>query len=266
MTEQLVAAWRRPRRPPSAGQPYTYRRVRSSSRTGPGSRAGPTSPRSSGAPPSGSARTASRTPAAARARWATCSTSASTPTSSATRPSAATMSMLVPPQMINTMVPASHDRGRRRRLAHRGVLRRPDPPLHAAGLHRPSHGLAQPPVRHPRLAARARHVGRRGPHPPLPHQGARRAAAHLPAVLRALHPDGPGRQLHPAGRQAEARPQAGRPAGPDDRLPARAPRRARRGRLRRRRRQPALAAPRGLPRRGCSRSTTSATSGWPPRP
>ena len=55
----------------------------------------------------------------------------------------------------------------------------------------PSH-----PLRHPRLAARARHVGRRGAHPPLPHQGARRAAADLPAVLRPLHPHGPRRQLH----------------------------------------------------------------------
>ena len=48
-------------------------------------------------------------------------------------------------------------------------------------------------------------MGRRGPDPPLPDQGARRAAVDLPAVLRALHPHGPGRQLHPAGRQAQAR-------------------------------------------------------------
>ena len=83
----------------------------------------------------------------------------------------------------------------RRRLAHRGVLRRPGPPLHAAGLLRPAHRLAVPPARHPRLAARARHVGGRGADPPLPDQGARRAAADLPAVLRPLHPDGPRRQL-----------------------------------------------------------------------
>ena len=44
---------------------------------------------------------------------------------------AATMSMLVPPQMLNTMAPLR--RGRRRRLADRGVLRRPGAPLHAAG-------------------------------------------------------------------------------------------------------------------------------------
>ena len=60
----------------------------------------------------------------------------------------------------------------------------------------------QPPARQPRLAARARHVGRRGADPPLPDQGAGRAAADLPAVLRALHPDGPRRQLHARCRQA----------------------------------------------------------------
>ena len=67
----------------------------------------------------------------------------------------ATMSMLVPPQMMNTMVPATggrrRDAGRRRRV-HRGVLRRPGAPLHAAGVLRPPHRLALPPLRHPRLA------------------------------------------------------------------------------------------------------------------
>ena len=85
---------------------------------------------------------------------------------------------------------------RRSGLAHRGVLRRPGAPLHDPGLLRPPHRLALAPARHPRLAARARHVGRRGAHPPLPDQGAGRAAADLPAVLRPLHPHGPGRQLH----------------------------------------------------------------------
>ena len=103
---------------------------------------------------------------------------------------------------------------------HRGVLRRPDPPLHDAGRLRPRTRLAVAPVRHPRLAARARHVGRRGADPPLPDQGARRTALHLPAVLRPLHPDGPGRQLHPDGRQAQADPQAGRPVRRAHRLPA----------------------------------------------
>ena len=51
----------------------------------------------------------------------------------------ATMSMLVPPQMMNTMVPATASpmpaAGAR---VHRGLLRRPGPPLHAAGLLRPA--------------------------------------------------------------------------------------------------------------------------------
>ncbi len=146
---------------------------------------------------------------------------------------------------MNTMVP---DRaGRRPGIADRGVLRRPGAPLHAPGVLRPAHRLALAPARHPRLAARARHVGGRGAHPPLPDQGARRAAADLPAVLRALHPDGPGRQLHAADRQAEVRAQAGRPARRDAGLPAPHPPGPRRGGLRGRRRQHADRAPRGLP-------------------
>ena len=63
-------------------------------------------------------------------------------------------------------------------------------------------------------------MGGRGAHPPLPDQGARRAAADLPAVLRPLHPDGPRRQLHAGRRQAQVPREAGRPARRDDRLPA----------------------------------------------
>ncbi len=147
---------------------------------------------------------------------------------------------------------AQHDGSARRtlrpRIVDRRVLRRPDPSLHAARLLRPAHGLAVPPARHPRLAPRARHVGRRGAHPPLPHQGARRAAADLPAVLRSLHPDGPGRQLHPDRREAQVRGQAERPADLDARLPAPYSVGPRRRRLRRRRRQHAVAAARVLPR------------------
>ena len=128
----------------------------------------------------------------------------------------------------------------------RGLLRRPGPRLHAPGLLRPPHRLAQPPPRHPRLAARARHVGRRGSHAPLPDEGAGRAAADLPAVLRALHPDGPRRQLDPDDRQAEVRPQAGRPLRRDVRLPAPLPRRARRRGQWRGRREHAVQEPRGL--------------------
>ena len=106
----------------------------------------------------------------------------------------ATMSMLVPPQMMNTMAPRDEPAGP-------GSLTDAfyaDPIRHymIPVFSRPAHRLVLAPARHPRLAARARHVGGRGAHPPLPHQGAGRAAADLPAVLRPLHPDGPGRQLH----------------------------------------------------------------------
>ena len=140
------------------------------------------------------------------------------------------------------------DRPGRRPDVDRGVLRRPGAQLHAAGVLRPAHRLALAPARHPRLAARARHVGGRGPHPPLPDQGAGRAAADLPAVLRALHPDGPGRQLDAGHRQAEVRPQAGRPVRRDDRLPAPLPRRTGRRGVRRRRGEHAVQEPRGLRR------------------
>ena len=109
----------------------------------------------------------------------------------------------------------------------------------------PSH-----PLRDPRLAARARDVGGRGPDPPLPDQGAGRAGPHLPAVLRALHPDGPRRQLD-ARRSPSCKfaLEAGRPAGADARLSQADARRTRRGGLRRRRRQRALAAAGGVPGR-----------------
>ena len=103
----------------------------------------------------------------------------------------ATMSMLVPPQMLNTMAPSAGpvDPG-----LHRRALRRPGAPVHDPGVQRPAGGLAVAPARVQGLAARGGDVGGRGADPPLPHQGARRGAADLPAVLRALHPDGPGRQ------------------------------------------------------------------------
>ena len=52
----------------------------------------------------------------------------------------ATMSMLVPPQMMNTMVPTGPADGQ---TLDRGVLRRPGAQLHAAGVLRPAHRLAQ---------------------------------------------------------------------------------------------------------------------------
>ena len=146
----------------------------------------------------------------------------------------------------------AHGRARRAGV-HRRVLRRPGPPLHDPGLQRPARRLALPPLRHPGLPARGRDVGGRGPDPPLPDQGAGRAAAHLPAVLRPLHPDGPGRQPDPHHRQAQVRPGPGRPAGRHDRLPAGDARGPGRGGLRRGRGQPALAAAGGVRRRPARR-------------
>ena len=141
-------------------------------------------------------------------------------------------------------------RAARAGLADRRVLRRPDPPLHDPGVLGPSHRLVLAPARRARLAPRARHVGDRGADPPLPDEGARRAAADLPAVLRPLHPHGPGRQLDAGHREAEVRRQAQRPHRRHARLPASYAVGARRRGLRRRRGQHAVAAPRGLPHRG----------------
>ena len=143
---------------------------------------------------------------------------------------------------------ADRDAGRSG-LADRRVLRRPGPQLHDPGVQRPSYRLVLAPARDPRLPARARHVGGRGADPPLPHQGAGRAAADLPAVLRPLHPHGPRRQLDRGDRQAEVRGQAQRPARRDDGLPASYAAGARRGRLRWRRGQHAVAAARVVPDR-----------------
>ncbi len=90
-------------------------------------------------------------------------------------------------------------------------------------------------------------MGGRGADPPLPDEGAGRAAADLPAVLRALHPDGPRRQLHPDRREAEVPRQAGRPVRRHARLPGPPPRGPRRRRLRRGRGEHAVAPSRGLP-------------------
>ena len=109
----------------------------------------------------------------------------------------ATMSMLIPPQMLNTIVPSgSPDQPGfteafyadpvRRYMIPAFSDRRPD---------WPSHPYAQRDSLH---EAEMWAVG--GPDPPLPDQGAGRAAADLPAVLRPLHPDGPGRQ--PDGRRS----------------------------------------------------------------
>ena len=56
----------------------------------------------------------------------------------------ATMSMLIPPQMLNTMVPATAPDQRR---LHRGVLRGPRAQVHDPGVQRPADRLAVTPVR-----------------------------------------------------------------------------------------------------------------------
>ena len=174
---------------------------------------------------------------APRASTATCSTSRSTPTSRPTRPAA-------PPCRCCCRRRCSTRWCRGEVPTTAAILRRPGAPLHAPGRLRPAARRRPPaPVRRPRLAARARHVGRRGADPPLPHQGARRAALDLPAVLRPLHPHGPGRQLHARRRQAEVR-RSSRSTGTTpiiDYLRAH-PGRPRRRRLRRRRGQRAVAS------------------------
>ena len=145
----------------------------------------------------------------------------------------ATMSMLIPPQMINTMEEHDLRADRVRRYMAPAPQRSPD-------------RVDEPPDGLPRLAARGRHVGRRGPHAPLPDEGARRADPDVPAVLRSLHADGPGRQRHAAGPQVQVRDQAERPLGADARLPAEDPAGARRGRVRRRHGERADQAARGL--------------------
>ena len=211
--------------------------------TGAGSPAGPGCPPPTGNPRSGSGRTASRTARQLRQVTGPGLDESFFEDLERDQRERATMSMLLPPQMLNTMVPNGAPGPAR---LHRGVLRRPGAPVHDPGVQRPADRLALPPVRPARLAARGRDVGGRGPDPPLPDQGAGRAAADLPAVLRPLHPDGPGRQPDGPDRQAQVRAGQGRPAGSHAVLPAPHARRAGRGGLRRRRGQPALAAAGGL--------------------
>ena len=123
---------------------------------------------------------------------------------------------------------------------------RPGPQLHGAGAERPADRMDEPPYVVPRLAARGRHVGRRGPDAPLPDQGPRRADPDVPAVLRPLHADGSGRQRHVADPQVQVRGQAERPMGADARLPPAHAAGPRRGRVRRRHGERADQAARGL--------------------
>ena len=119
----------------------------------------------------------------------------------------ATMSMLLPPQMINTM--EEHD------LRNDRVRRYMAPALSDREAEWASHPMASRDS-----PARGRDVGGRGTHAPLPHEGPRGADPDLPAVLRALHADGPRGQRHAAGPEVQVRDEAERAVGPDARLPA----------------------------------------------
>ena len=123
-----------------------------------------------------------------RAR-ATCCPTTSPRASSGTSASGRRCRMLVPPQMLNTMNEADlWGDPVRRYMLPAFEDRRTDWPNH--------------PKRQPRQPPRGGHVGGRGADPPLPDQGAGGDAAHLPAVLRPLHPHGPGGQRRAAGGEA----------------------------------------------------------------
>ena len=175
----------------------------------------------------------------------------------------ATMSMLVPPQMMNTM--AAHDAVGRAGLADRGVLRRPGPPLHDPGVLRPPHRLALAP-----------HSSRDSLHEHDMWAAEGLTHRYPTKVLAELLPTCPQYCGHctrmdlvgnstptvdklkflgkPVDRHAEMLDYL--------RPPPRGPRRRR---LRWRRGEHAVGPPRGVPDPACSRSRTSATSGWPPR-
>ena len=145
----------------------------------------------------------------------------------------ATMSMLLPPQMVNTMDETD--------LRADPVRRYMAPAFADREQEFPS-----PPDGLTRLPARGRHVGGRGTHAPLSDEGPRRAHPHVPAVLRALHADGPRRQRHAADPQVQVRDEAERALGRDARLPAANPVRPRRRRVWWRHGERADQAPAGL--------------------
>jgi lysine 2,3-aminomutase len=151
------------------------------------------------------------------ASTATCSTSPSTPTSSADQAERATMSMLLPPQMLNTMVPDRGADDRRRCYAdpvRRYMLpvfsdRRPDwppatptPPATRCTSTRCGSPRGSPTATPPRCS-------------PSCSRPARSTAATAPGWTWSATRRPPS--------QAEVRAQAGRPARRDARLPARTP-------------------------------------------
>ena len=216
---------RRPRGTASSSSPTPTAARRSSSRTGPASRAGADVTAEQWRDAQWQrAHCVKNIRQLRELSWATCSRTGSTPTSSATRPSGprcrcwcrrrCSTRWCRPRTTAATPSAAAFTEAFYADPVRRYMLpvfsdRRTDWPSH--------------PYADPRLAARARHVGRRGADPPLPDQGARRAAPDLPAVLRALHPDGPGRQLAPqVVRSSSSTSSRSTGYDADARLPARA--------------------------------------------
>ena len=120
------------------------------------------------------------------------------------------MSMLIPPQMINTM--EEHD------LRHDRVRNYMAPALSDRQTEWTSH---------PMSSRDSLHEADMWAVEGLTHRYPTKVLAELiptcPAILRPLHADGPGRQRHAAGAEVQVRGQAERPLGPDARLPAKTP-------------------------------------------
>ena len=178
----------------------------------------------------------------------------------------ATMSMLVPPQMMNTMVPSDRrrDAGGRRRV-HRGVLRRPGAQLHAPGLLRPPHRLAEPPASRRATASTSTTCGRSRGSPtatpprcsPRCCRPARSTAATAPGWTSSATPRRSSPSSSWPASRSTATPRCSTTCTARPRCATSS--------------SPAATWPtcRGRTSRGsstsCSRSTTSATSGSPPR-
>ena len=160
----------------------------------------------------------------------------------------ATMSMLVPPQMMNTMAPheAPCRSGSLTEAFYADPIRHYMIPVFSdRRTDWPSHPYSSRDSLHEHDMWAAEGLTHRYPTKVLAE-----LLPDLPAVLRPLHADGPGRQLDADRRQAEVPRQAGRPARRDAGLPAPHAVRARRRGLRRRRGQHAVGPARGIPHQG----------------
>ncbi len=174
----------------------------------------------------------------------------------------ATMSMLVPPQMINTMAPdtAAGEPGFTDALYADPVRRYMIPVFSDRRADWPSH---------PRPSRDSLHEAEMWAVEGLTHR-------YPTKVLAEVLPTCPQYCGHctrmdlvgnptPVVREAQVRAGPRGPARGDAGLPERQPGRARRGGLRRRRGEPALATAGGVRRGACWRCRPSGTSGWRPR-